>query len=90
MKAVLAMKHEGARQRARIELLLKDILPGLQEVDAQLAPQELLDAVVEANVRWSMHEVLETPDGKARIDEGVMKMVGAVYELQTGRVRFLS
>jgi carbonic anhydrase len=50
----------------------------------------LLDAVVEANVRWSMHEVLETPDGKARIDEGVMKMVGAVYELQTGRVRFLS
>jgi carbonic anhydrase len=29
VKAVLAMKHEGARQRARIELLLKDILPGL-------------------------------------------------------------
>jgi carbonic anhydrase len=89
VKAALAMKHEGARQRARIQLLLENILPGLQDIDAQLGPQELLDAAVEANVRWSMHQLLETPEGKARIAEGVMKMVGAVYELHTGRVRFL-
>jgi carbonic anhydrase len=36
-----------------------------------------------------MHQLLETPEAKARIAEGVMKMVGAVYELHTGRVRFL-
>ena len=89
VKAALAMKHEGARQRARIQLLLENILPGLQDIDAQLGPHELLDTAVEANVRWSMHQLLETPEGKARIAEGVMKMVGAVYELHTGRVRFL-
>jgi carbonic anhydrase len=89
VKAALAMKHEGARQRARIQLLLENILPGLQDIDARLAQQDLLDAAVEGNVRWSMHQVLETPEGKARIAEGVMKMVGAVYELHTGRVRFL-
>ena len=78
------------RASARIQLLLENILPGLQETDARLGPHELLDAAVEANVRWSMHQVLETPEGKARIAEGVMKMVGAVYELHTGRVRFLA
>ena len=89
VKAALAVKHEGARERSRIALLLKNILPGLQEVDARLAPEDLLDAAIAANVRWSMHQLLETPEAKARIAEGVMKMVGAVYELHTGRVRFL-
>ena len=47
-------------------------------------------AAVEANVRWSMHQVLETPEAKARLAEGTkMKLVGGVYELESGRVRFL-
>jgi len=33
--------------------------------------------------------MLETPEAKARAAEGVMKLVGAIYELKTGRVRFL-
>jgi carbonic anhydrase len=37
-----------------------------------------------------MHQLLETPEAKARIAEGVMHLVGAVYELNTGRVRFLA
>src|SRR3954453_22602279 len=56
VKAALAMKHEGARERASIAMLLENILPGLQDIDAQLAPPELLDAAVEAYVRWSMHQ----------------------------------
>jgi carbonic anhydrase len=48
-----------------------------------------MHAAVEANVRWSMHQVLETPEAKKRAAEGEMKLVGAVYELETGRVRFL-
>jgi carbonic anhydrase len=90
VKAALAVKHGGARERSRIALLLENILPGLHDIDARLAPQHLLDTAVEANVRWSMHQLLETPEAKARIAEGVMKMVGAVYELHTGRVRFLA
>jgi carbonic anhydrase len=37
----------------------------------------------------SMRQLRETPAGRARIKEGLMKLVGAVYELDTGRVRLL-
>ena len=48
-----------------------------------------MQAAVEANVRSSMRQILETPEGQARQAEGLLKLVGAVYELETGRVRFL-
>ena len=57
----------------------------------ELTPQDQLKAAVEANVRWSMHQLLENPpEGQARIAEGVTKLVGAIYELKTGRVQILS
>ena len=89
VEAALAVKSQGVRERARIALLLDRILPGLQGIDAELTPQDQLEAAVEANVRWSMHQLLDTPEGKARMAEGVVRLVGAVYELKTGRVRFL-
>ena len=46
-------------------------------------------AAVAANVRWSMHQLLETPEVQARLVEGTMKLVGGIYELESGRVRFL-
>src|SRR5580765_4077464 len=87
VEAALAVKSQGVRQRARIALLLDRIVPGLQGIDAELTPQDQLEAAVEANVRWSMHQLLDTPEGKARMEEGVVKLVGAIYELKTGRVR---
>ena len=50
----------------------------------------MLAWAVEANVRWSMRQILETPEGRERQTEGVLKLVGAVYEIETGRVRFLA
>src|SRR6186713_2073334 len=44
---------------------------------------------VEANVRWTMRQIFETPEVQERQIEGVMKLVGAIYEIETGRVRFL-
>jgi carbonic anhydrase len=89
VNAALAAKLEGRKERARIQLLLKNILPGLKDLDAGSEPQALLEAAVEANVRWSMHQVLSTREGRARVKEGVMQLVGGIYELKTGRVRFL-
>jgi len=37
-----------------------------------------------------MRQILDTSEGRARVAEGVMRMAGAIYELETGRVRFLS
>jgi carbonic anhydrase len=89
VKAALAAKFQGARDRSRIERLLENITPGLETIRAESTPEDQMQAAVEANVRWSMHQLLETPEAKARMAEGVMKLVGAVYELATGRVRFL-
>ena len=45
---------------------------------------------VESNVLWTMQQILETPEGRARQVEGKLKLVGAIYEIESGRVRFLS
>ena len=88
VNAALAART-GPREQTRIALLLDNILPGLRDLP-ELAPDEQARAAVEANVRWSMRQLLDTPEAKARIVEGTMRLVGAVYELDSGRVRFLT
>jgi carbonic anhydrase len=70
-------------------MLLNGILPGLSSVDPSLPGDAQMALAVEANVRWSIHQMLATPEGQARMREGVLKLVGAVYELRTGRVLWL-
>ena len=86
--AALAARH-GAKEPARIALLLDNILPGLRGLPSELAPDAEMCTAVEANVRWSMHQLLEAPEAKDRMVEGTVKLVGGVYELESGRVRFL-
>jgi carbonic anhydrase len=89
VQAALAALHQGARDREHIELLLDRILPGLADVDASLPAGAQLQAAVEANVRWTLRQIRDTPEGQARMKEGILRLEGAVYELTTGRVRFL-
>ena len=86
--AALAARR-GAKESARIAVLLDNILPGLRDLPAELVSDAELPTAVEANVRWSMHQLLETPEAKNRMLEGTAKLVGGVYELQSGRVQFL-
>jgi carbonic anhydrase len=90
VEAALSALRDRTRERSRIALLLERILPGLDAIDPSLPPERQLSAAVEANVRWSMRQILETPEGRARIEQGLLRLVGAVYELRSGRVRFLS
>ena len=89
VKAALATKFEGAAQKSRIAILLDDIQPALESLDGTQPHEALLHSAVEANVRHTVRELLATPEAQARLREGKMKLVGAVYELETGRVRFL-
>ena len=89
VKAAIASRFGGSRQADRIEILLEQIIPALDGLDPLAPPAELLSAAVEANVRRTIGELLATPEAQARIGEGAFKLVGAVYELDTGRVRFL-
>jgi carbonic anhydrase len=40
-------------------------------------------------VRWTMQRIFDSPEGKARVREGNIKLVGAIYQIKSGRVRFL-
>jgi carbonic anhydrase len=81
VQAALATMRGGAHERSRIAMLLTRILPGLASIDSALAPETQLAHAVEANVRWSMRQIEDTPEGQARRAEGVLELVGAVYEL---------
>ena len=86
VQAALHARFHGSRERRRIRLLLDRILPGLRGVRPS---HDAESEAVEANVRWSMKQLRDTPEGKARMREGILKLAGAVYELKTGRVKFL-
>ncbi len=89
VKAALEYKLNAVQLRSRIQILVNNILPGLPEFDAQSSQEEKLASAIEANVRWSMHQLLETPEGQNGLKMGV-KLVGAVYDITTGQVRFLA
>ena len=84
----LATKYE--QHRSRIQILVDSILPALPEFDPGLTPQVRLARAVECNVRWTVRQILSTPEGRARAAQGRMKILGAIYEIESGRVRFLS
>ncbi|MFI3220817.1 MAG: carbonic anhydrase [Methylococcales bacterium] len=100
---IVIMGHEGCgavaatveemlyktKERKHIESLIQSIKPGLQKLDLKLDHDALMHSAVEANVRWSMRELLALPETKLAIKEKRVTLVGAIYELNTGRVRFL-
>ena len=88
VQAAIAAKFHDKEHHSRIEVLLENILPALEGLDATLPPDALLSAAVEANVRWTMKGVFESPESQARASEGGKQLVGAIYEISTGRVRF--
>jgi len=90
VRAALETKHQGAQHHSRIQRLVDNILPGLPEFDPQLALQVQLARAIESNVRWSVSQIANSPEGQAHLADGWMKIVGAIYEIETGRVRFLS
>ena len=49
----------------------------------------LLNVDVSPVIRPPLRKILYSPEGERRRREGFMKAVGAVYELRTGKVRFL-
>jgi carbonic anhydrase len=88
--AALATRDEGEHFRSRVQLLLACVAPGLPARDPHLSHDVMLSCAVESNVRWTVHRIIDSPEGRARLAEGKTKVVGAVYEIGTGRVRFLS
>jgi carbonic anhydrase len=90
VKAALAAKFHRAKHPERIQQLVELIEPGLKKIDPKLSAARQLEAGVEANVRWSMHQVIRAREARQAFRrKGSVLIVGAVYELSTGKVRWL-
>jgi carbonic anhydrase len=87
--AALKTRDEGATQHSHIQFLVDSILPALPPFDPKLSMKERIDQAVESNVRWTVARILESSDRDASVIEDKMKVVGAIYEIETGRVKFL-
>ena len=87
--AALDSKLHGVQHLSRIQILTDSIAPGLLQVDEHLSPEAQMQAAVEQNVRWSMRQLLAAPEGSRAVAEGRARIVGAVFEIHTGRVRLL-
>ncbi len=89
VKAALESKLYDVQHGSRIQILVDNIVPGLRDLDVSAADEDRLAQAVEANVRWSMRQLQDSPEGSRALEEGRAKLVGAVYEIASGRVRFL-
>src|SRR5207253_8526667 len=86
VKAALQYIMDGTLQKCHLQVLIDNIAPGLTDV-AQRPVQEQIHDDVEANVRWSMKQISQTPAWKGASEQGA-KLVGAIFQITTGEVRF--
>ncbi len=86
--AVEALKG-NTEEPPGIKALLQLIEPGLPKELPGKSNEEQVSAAVEANVRWSLSELAQLPEAQRAIAAGKVTLLGAVYDLRTGAVRFL-
>ncbi len=78
-----------APEPAEIMGLLRHIQPALQNLDSRQRVRAQIAAGVEANVRESVQQLLQISDLKRAHDAGLLKIMGAIYSVRTGKVRVL-
>jgi carbonic anhydrase len=79
----------GAEPCSGTQILINNILPAPPPFDPELSSTAQLAQAVERNVRRTVRTILNTPEGRTRAAKGLMKLVGAIYEISTRKVRFL-
>jgi carbonic anhydrase len=89
VRAALETRVHGAKHHERLAPLLNEILPALEGLDTTQSFEAQMRWAVEANVRLEWRQLAATPAGRAALAEGRIQLVGAIYELETGKVRFL-
>jgi carbonic anhydrase len=84
---------EGKPVPGNISLLTKSLQPGIEKIHKEhsdLSKADQLNHAVEELTRYQMIEVIKNSEllQKAEAD-GKLQVMGAVYDVETGRVRFL-
>ncbi len=86
--ALDALDGKGEEPRFMTRLLSR-ITPGIANLDSKMSGETRDNAAVEANVRASVDLLSQIPEGRAFLESKEFLLAGAVYELGSGRVRFL-
>src|SRR5262245_19409051 len=87
--ALEATVNPAMQETPAIRTLLKLIEPGIKNIDLKLAKDARVAAGVEANVRWSLQQLKENATGRKLLADKKIRLVGGVYDLDSGLVRFL-
>jgi carbonic anhydrase len=89
VQAALKMKFHRQVEPGTVGELLEIILPGLEGINPSTPAETQWQHAIEANVRWSVRQLAAAPGARALLVKGRVRIVGAIYELATGCVRFL-
>lgn len=88
-----ALKNPEATHSHNLNSIVSRIRPSLEtlvETDLAKSPDELAKYAVRANIRASVSQIqYSSPILEQRVQSGQLKVVGAQYSLDTGKVDFL-
>lgn len=88
--AVTTISQGAPRPPGRIGAVVDPIIPAVKAVQGQGIPAEaLVDASAKEVVRRSVTVLRDSPVLENRLGSGRLKVVGAFYDLDTGKVAFL-
>lgn len=90
VEAALEARRAGAAHESGIRLLVESLLPALEDVDPLLPLDAQMLMAVEHNVRWTLRRIAETEQGRQRLRDGRLKLVGGLYEITSGRVHWMT
>jgi carbonic anhydrase len=88
--AALEARRAGGTHASDIRLLVESVLPALENVDPSLPLDAQMLMAVEHNVRWTLRQIAQTEEGRQRLRDGRLKLVGGLYEITTGRVHWMT
>jgi carbonic anhydrase len=89
VKAALMSPAELAKEPSDIQALVREVQPSLKNLSAELDGAAKLQAAIKANVRRTMNELEQAESIKEAMAAQKLKVIGAVYSLDTGKVELL-
>jgi len=85
--AALKSREERAKEPPELQQVLQLIDPAIKHLDSR--EEDVLKKGVEANVRWTVKKSVRLLKQRNHPKAKGLAFVGAVYELNSGKVRFL-
>lgn len=81
---------DAGNEPAEVVSLLYRIEPAVIGLPADLPREERIDRAVKRNIQLAARRLSRVPDLRRGIREGRLKVVGAYYDMHTGKVSFLA